>query len=545
MHLISTLSAGVAAAPLGKAEVYVRGTSTRATLYADFEASTSDSSGSDIQLDSYGSAIRYVNQLVDVRVKNADGSLVRSFVEGDSAPNTEVRSQSFTGADYVTLQQGANKPTQLQAVLDSWLTSAGAKDWKVLIDGAEVTLQNFAGQTLGMFYNPRSPEFGAVGDFTVNDTAAFQAAHDAAVSNGGGIVLVPPGSYLLGQLIWSTVVHLAAVPGTVRLGSNAAAGPVLSIEDAIGSDQELLIYGISFENSGAATDDIVGIDFNGSHPIRIANCRFIGNNSAGGIVTTTAVGAPLTIDSCSFEINHDSGRALETDYNTDSSAQVSVNNCRIVMNNAGAEQALVEVGNAVLVATNNVFDMTAASIAIALGAGRGLRASGNRFLGNAGSDFAVIVRPGRLYYVDESNEFLNLAGRYYRNSDDDISAEGSYLAIAPYLQVTSSATTVNIASNYRSIVISSGAADTPAVNFPAPLQPGQLMTLVLHNNTAGAWSSDTDFTCDDGGNPRPLGYSDGGLLGGDTVSTSNWCAVETQATGLYQWTLIGLPYNGV
>lgn len=40
-------------------------------------------------------------------------------------------------------------------------------------------------------------DFGAVGNGTTNDTAAFQAALDAAATQGGGIVFVPAGSYLL------------------------------------------------------------------------------------------------------------------------------------------------------------------------------------------------------------------------------------------------------------------------------------------------------------------------------------------------------------
>ena len=39
--------------------------------------------------------------------------------------------------------------------------------------------------------------YGAVGDGTTDDSAAFQAAHDA-VAGEGGIVHIPRGTYLLG-----------------------------------------------------------------------------------------------------------------------------------------------------------------------------------------------------------------------------------------------------------------------------------------------------------------------------------------------------------
>ena len=38
-------------------------------------------------------------------------------------------------------------------------------------------------------------DFGAEADQTTDDTAAFQAAIDAAHSAGGGTVFVPPGMY--------------------------------------------------------------------------------------------------------------------------------------------------------------------------------------------------------------------------------------------------------------------------------------------------------------------------------------------------------------
>jgi polygalacturonase len=42
--------------------------------------------------------------------------------------------------------------------------------------------------------------YGAKGDGAVKDTAAVQAAMDAAAKQGGGTVLLPPGKYLCGTI---------------------------------------------------------------------------------------------------------------------------------------------------------------------------------------------------------------------------------------------------------------------------------------------------------------------------------------------------------
>lgn len=50
------------------------------------------------------------------------------------------------------------------------------------------------------FLNVKS--YGAVGNGTTNDTAAFQCAVDAAAAAGGGVILVPAGNYLISGTIY-------------------------------------------------------------------------------------------------------------------------------------------------------------------------------------------------------------------------------------------------------------------------------------------------------------------------------------------------------
>src|ERR1700733_15427759 len=49
-------------------------------------------------------------------------------------------------------------------------------------------------------YTANVRDFGATGDGTNKDTIAFQKAFDACVTNGDGIVVVPPGHYLIGSV---------------------------------------------------------------------------------------------------------------------------------------------------------------------------------------------------------------------------------------------------------------------------------------------------------------------------------------------------------
>ena len=62
-------------------------------------------------------------------------------------------------------------------------------------------------------------KFGAKGDGKTLDTHAIQNAIDQAFGNGGGVVDVPPGIFLIGTLILKDNIELHLSPGAVILGS--------------------------------------------------------------------------------------------------------------------------------------------------------------------------------------------------------------------------------------------------------------------------------------------------------------------------------------
>jgi hypothetical protein len=219
MHLVNPLAAGIRGAENGSVNFVLRGTSTAATYYADFEA-TQQLPGTGVPLDSNGRLVAYVSALVSVQVHDANGVDVVSFVAGDEDAAVEVISPSFTGTYYTSGASGTQKPTNLATVLDAWLASAGAADWKVLLNGTPVNLTAAFSAT---FFNVKN--YGAVGNGVADDRSAILSAQAAATTAGGGTVFFPPGVYRI-----TTAIALAA--SVVWLGSGGSSTKI-AVDSAV------------------------------------------------------------------------------------------------------------------------------------------------------------------------------------------------------------------------------------------------------------------------------------------------------------------------
>ena len=288
MHLLNGLLVGIPGAANGTAELYQRGTSTRATWYEDFEGHGADSSGADIDLGTYGEAVVYVAELVRVVVKSAAGVTLRDWVDGVSANCVEVRAAPFTGVDYDTAKSAAGNPTNLDSVLELWDDSAGGTDWEVGSGGTPI--EDAVSAVSGVFYNVKA--YGAVGDGVTNDRNAINSANTAAVAAGGGTLFFPPGTYLIGSTMTmgATVSWLGAGQSVVHVVvSNAAA--VLTIRNTV--------QGISFENSVNISGPMVS-----AGAITAIDCRFgkaaTGVNTATSLVSLGSNTAPNRFIGCSF-----------------------------------------------------------------------------------------------------------------------------------------------------------------------------------------------------------------------------------------------------
>lgn len=73
-------------------------------------------------------------------------------------------------------------------------------------------------EALGNKYN--LADYGVVNDSTILQTEKIQAVIDRAAQDGGGVILVPKGTYLTGALFFKPKTHLHLLEGAVLKGSD-------------------------------------------------------------------------------------------------------------------------------------------------------------------------------------------------------------------------------------------------------------------------------------------------------------------------------------
>lgn len=311
MHLVSALVSGIRGAELGTAELYVRGTTNRATRYLDFEASQPITSpAGPINLDSNGAAVVYVNQLVEVVVSDSDGVEVRRFVAGDGAPAVEVISRSLTGTDYETGQRAASKPLPLSAALDLLKTSFGSTDFNVLFGGVSRSLQSALGSVGGIVFNVKDAIYGAIGDGTADDTSAVQAAITACDSAGGGVVFFPPGAYLLTGITLTSKVNLMGCGYESALALKHATNNLVSWS-AVASTHRPTISALRFTLLQNNSGRLIDIDDTGLH-LKIDECTFDAGayDASGYLVYEHGTSCQTWVTRCKFLTSASTQRAF-------------------------------------------------------------------------------------------------------------------------------------------------------------------------------------------------------------------------------------------
>jgi hypothetical protein len=486
MNLISTLNAGIAAAANGWAEVYIRGTSTRATVYTDFEASTSDSSGDNIDLDAYGAVEVYVNQLVDVVAKSPDGTIVRSWTDGYSSPNVEVISPAFTGHDYVSGAAAVNEPTTLQAILDLWNTNAGAPDWKVSIGGSNTTLLNAFGSLAGLVYNVKSPQFGAIGDGVTNDQSAIQAALAAAVAAGGGIVFFPAGTYLISSaMAWDMRVGMWGVgQGVSVITTNSAANSrMVTFTSGTIRNSPTVMRGLTLQSTQSNTGEIVY----SSTPVNLLvdECHLGGTITSTGTLVSVSGASTLRISKSRLSVNSSAGTAIANA----STARVVITDTAIVPTGSSYSGVALRLDGQSTV-TSCILDFSAVFASPNYGiemvsTDTDARVTGTVITGTSGGLPLFGIRLTGGFIFAAGNQFEVFTARYSA-AGGTFPATGSYLEMGGGDQVASASPTHTIpdcvtTAGYRL------SSTVPTITLPQLFYRGQRLSVVVENNSGSSW----------------------------------------------------------
>jgi hypothetical protein len=539
MHLLSSLNSGFPAAANGVAQLFIRDTSTRATWYADFEASTSNSSGADIALDAYGSVEVYVNQLVDVVVKDEDGNTVRQFTDGYASPNIEVISPAFTGTDYVTAASAVSEPTTLQAVLDRWETNAGAPDWKVDIEGVATTLENAFGSLTGLVFNVKSPAYGGVGDGTTNDQTAIQAALAAAVAAGGGIVFFPKGTYLITTAIeWSHLVSAVGVGADLSIVTTNSPSNARILTWTTGTLQAMpqVIRGLSFEssqaNSGSELYATVAVN------LVIESCYFgSSSNATGTLISLTGASSYVQIVRSRFDLNGAANTSLELA----STARFNVDGCRFVATNtAWAATMLAVTGRGSV--NNSIFDITAVTGAGTRygvsdsAAGDTVSFTNNKFRQSAQTFTGIMSLVAGSLVTAHGNDYeLTATSATSWYTVTGVLRMGSFLQSTGVQSDTGGNATIQ---NGKELYQQNSNTTVPTTTMPTMLYPGQKLRLMYYNGSAGNWAAITLTSAQlyNNGGAVPTTLAAQGTFVDLTVS-------DLGTPGTYQWVIIHYHNN--
>lgn len=492
MHLLASVNAGFAACPNGWVELYIRGSSTRAEWFSSFEGDGSNTTGANITLDAYGSAEIYVNQLVDVVVKQSDGTLYREYTDGYSSPNVEVRSLSFTGIDYDTAASAPGNPTTLQAVLDKWLVSSGAPDFEVLFRGSTHSLEDLAGALGGLVINVQSPAYGAVGDGTTDDTTAIlNALADAVLTLNGNVgitVFFPKGNYVISSVItWDYRVNIIMVPGSTLTNNSATNAVTLKLTSANSTNYETIFFGLGFKAAQSNTG--VSLSLEANQRLTLINCSFGGSAlDTGTQINIAATVSKLTLQRCRFSINGASQVAIGRTSGTVTAmklidcefvAPATYNTGMVVLNSFSASCELEVRGCKFDFATNSTTTG---------GSNMGIRCpSGDVVVSNCRWSGA----PTYAVFEDFSGPLIAY-GNFYDSAVNRFSlptmANGTYIELDKY-ELNSANVTAFTLGTYTEFTEFLSNTTAPTITLPSGLYLGQKRHILYHNASGGNWAA--------------------------------------------------------
>lgn len=499
MNLVQFLAAGVNGAASGSATFFLRGTasSAAAVLYNDFEGTTQPGTNV-ITLDANGAAEVYCDAYVDVELKTSAGVTLRTVTVGNADSLVEVQSTSFKGTDYDgSPANTVGEPITLRALLNKWITSAGAPDWQVLVNSVATNLQAALSGVSGLIFNVKDPAYGALGDGVTDDTTAIIAANTAAA---GKPVYFPPGTYKITTLSLGTVTLNWFGAG---LGASIISGTtesdLIALTDSTSTAWKNFT-GLSFTSSGTYTrlfsfDNGQNVSFSrcsfdssqctseaiqlssdaGLSKLVISDCDFTLGASTHGIRNAASTGARhISIRGCNFTLPSGfTGRVLR-------GPDFIVDNCRFD-------------GSAVVSGTYRMIDAEDGG-----SAGRYVgNFSGNKFIdgGSTGFVFELTSIGSNCDFSEDGNTFIGYTapdatsekGQTYEITDADSGVPGDIRLGSRKgraIHIASNATTLTASACLEAelvVIEHTGSAGNLAVTIPA-LIPGLFGRVVVYND---------------------------------------------------------------
>lgn len=199
-----------------------------------------------VRLDAGGRAEVFSNTVCQVVLQTSTGASVRTHDRGNSvtAAQVEVENDVATGTSLTTGSQIQGGRTDLDAFLTDFFTSAGAPDGLVKVGATGNRRLQDALQPMARIYDVTANPYGAKGDGITDDTVAVQAAITAA-ETAGGIVLVPPGTYVVSSLTIPTNMSLLGAGSGKTIIQTTSAAEVLLVASGA-----FTAYAIKFKTTG-------------------------------------------------------------------------------------------------------------------------------------------------------------------------------------------------------------------------------------------------------------------------------------------------------
>ena len=120
-------------------------------------------------------------------------------------------------------------------------------------------------------------DFGAVGDGVTNDTTAIQAAITAVNAAGGGVLLVPPGTYIVSALLMKINVRIVGQGQESCIFKSSHTGYGLKMISATNGSTSVQtsVENIKFVNTNGSNTDGGYVDVAGTF-VNLFNCQFNG-----------------------------------------------------------------------------------------------------------------------------------------------------------------------------------------------------------------------------------------------------------------------------